>query len=273
MKKLLLVLACAASLGLWMSCENESQELDVTLHSGLIKDSYTNYGTAKATKVTMVTKNTNIKVTYTEDDYNPIPNNMPKDNKGYYIGTVETLKTESDVTSVERTSYWFYNEWDSGTQVEFDYALITWSGDVSYTTGSPSTSENNIVGNNKVSNGKTYRLSLSKENDKDELYKDYSLLASGGTVKITNGNYGTASFAMTGSLEGNFAINASLKELDERYEYYLKPADIRSGQRFDERTTYDYEFNYTNGEREYVATKIPADTSVYYLKDVSFTKN
>ncbi len=67
MKKLLLVLACAASLGLWMSCENEPQELDVTLHSGLSNDYYKNHGTATATKVTMVTKNMNIKVTYADD--------------------------------------------------------------------------------------------------------------------------------------------------------------------------------------------------------------
>lgn len=276
MKKLLLVLACAASLGLWMSCENEPQELDVTLHSGLSNDYYKNHGTATATKVTMVTKNTNIKVTYADDAYyGSIPKNMPTDGKGYFIGYVETLKTEGDVTTLKNDPYWFYNEWDSGTKVEFDVATVSWRGDVVYNNENQNgTISDTIVSDKLVSNGKTYRLSLEKTDNNVNLSNRYKFLVSGGTVKIDDSyDYATAPLTMTGSFEGNFTINASLKQLDKNYEDYLKPTDIDNGRRLDEYTTYSRNYNYTNGKREYVATKHPANISVYYLKDVAFTKN
>lgn len=254
MKKLLFVLVCAASLGFWMSCNNGAQELDVTLHGGSVEKSYVNYGKVTATKVTMVTKQTTTKVTY-DDNYRP--NNKPAGDKEYYPGVV--YKANSDGVTTYDGMYWFYNEWDAGTEVTFEVATVSWSDNINY-------SEDGIVKYEDVKNGKYYNFNLENRDDVTGLLRQYRLLASGNIVTpqyntYTDYNWGesisqdfsTAPLNVDGSLEGNFTINGSLKCRDWCYNDYKT-------RRFDVRIDSD-------------GDKIEPYAGVYYLKDVKFTKN
>ena len=256
MKKLLFVLACAASLGLWISCNNGAQDVNLKLDTGLIEKGYTNYGTVTATKVTMVTKNTGIKVTY-DGDYEP--NNKPAGDKDYYISSV--YKKESTGEVVYDGSYWFYNEWDAGTEVTFESASVSWGSNVGY-------DRDGIVGYENVSNGKMYRFLLENKDDVTAFKREYALLACGNVVTLqyndytdynwNSGTYIRQDFSTTplnvdGSLEGSFTIKGSLKARDWCYDDYKK---IRFDVHLD-----------SDGE------KIEPYGGVYYLKDVKFTKN
>lgn len=152
MKKLLFVLVCAASLGFWMSCSNETQELDVTLHSGVDTKEYSNAGTVAAKKMTMVTHK-GAKVEYKDGKVA----NKPTDRDDYYISVVEELS--ADKKSVKHNEYWFYNDWDSGTDIAADKAFVSWSSNVWYESDGASSGKEN------VSNTKEYKFSFGTHND------------------------------------------------------------------------------------------------------------
>lgn len=273
MKKLLLVLACTASLGLWMSCENEPQELDVTLHSGVDTKVYANAGTVTAKKVTMVTT----RGEEVKRDENGKITNEPKDKK-YYIGTVQTLS--EDGKELEEKDYWFSNDWDAGKPITFDMARVTWYDNVNY-------NESGSVGTEYVSNTKSYTFSFSLINNDENLRKAVYIQKNGDVYQYDDDmsrTYGTAKLDVTGNLEGNFTIGTLLKKFDSAY-YSEDIYGNLSGTKYtrlDERTEYERryissEYNSETGsyedQYEIRARKIPADTSNYYFKDVAFTKN
>ncbi|MDE6705027.1 MAG: hypothetical protein K2J81_03890 [Treponemataceae bacterium] len=272
MKKLLLVLACAASLGLWMSCENEPQELDVTLHSGVDTKTYANAGTVTATKVTMVTTRGE-EVKY--DDNDKITN-QPTDKK-YYIGTVQTLS--EDGKEIVRKKYWFSNDWNAGESITFDMASVSWDDNVSYNVKNGA---DGSVGIETVSNAKLYTFSFNVIDNNGTVGSTVRIVKSGDVYQYNNDIdlYGTAKLDVKGSMEGNFTIGTLLKALDSNYSEEDKYGELGGSKytRLDERTVYEERnghYDSDSGEwvYEYVARKIPANTSVYYLKDVSFTKN
>ena len=239
MKKLLFVLACAASLGLWISCNNGAQELDVTLHGGMDDKTYTNVGTVTAKKITMVTRKAG-KVLRDSND-NIV---KPTDGKDYYRGW------EYDKTEGEDVEYWFYNEWDAGTDVTFDSASVSWSNNVGVW------SEGFTTGHENVSNAKYYDFNFKLINDDGKLDHWFSIQKSGDVYQFGNDNayeYGTAELSVSGDLEGNFEI-ATLKKLDSKYTDYKR-------MRLD-KWTYDE-----------VTEEYKPYTGVYYLTNVKFTKN
>ena len=271
MKKLLMVLACVASLGLWMSCENESQELDVTLHSGVDTKNYSNRGTVTATKVTMVTTRG---AEVTRDDNDKITN-QPTDKK-YYRDTVQTLSNDGKKVYKE---YWFFNDWNAGETITFDMASVSWSDNVTYNT---EYAANGSVGTETVSNAKSYTFAFSLINNNDALGNSVCIVKSGDVYQYGNNTntYGTAKLDVKGNMEGNFTIGTLLKALDSNYSEEDEYGELRGFKytRLDERTVYEERnghYDSDSGEwvYEYVTRKIPANTSVYYLKDVSFTKN
>ena len=245
MKKLLFVLACAASLGLWISCNNEAQDTNLKIDTAMVEKDYKNHGIVTATKVTMVTHK-GVAVTYEDDK----PNNMPADGKDWYVATEYDYDKDGKIVSKE---YWFYNDWDSGTEVTFDKADISWNGDISYRKteyyddGNDDDDDDNyaIVGHENVSNGKEYLLWLDYKGAEVALHRRYRLFASGNAVKLLDNYYNdyqsdnkeiddhfsTASLALEGSLEGDFTIKGALKALD-----YCYSEDKRK--RLDERYTY-----------------------------------
>ena len=295
MKKLLFVLACAASLGLWISCNNEAQELDVTLHSGVDTKKYDNSGKVTAKKVTMVTKR-GAKVAL--DDKDKII--IPTDRKDYYIGWVETLSEDGKKLSSE--AYWFYNEWDSGEDITFDKAYMSWEDNVSYYGDGASS------GKETVSNGKTYKFSFGSHNDVVDTWHEVGIMKSGNVYQYDGGYrgeldwdgyeycdsfFGTTALDVSGNLEGDFTIGILLKKLDSLYGEKYEEEGATSGwgdkyRRLDARTEYEpiyddvwidveehpnggyYDYDVIVG---YEPRKISANTSVYYLTNVSFTKN
>ena len=293
MKKLLFVLACAASLGLWISCNNEAQELDVTLHSGVDMKEYNNAGKVTAKKVTMVTKR-GAKVAY--DDKGKII--IPTDRKDYYIDEVQTLSEDGKKLSSE--AYWFYNDWEAGEEITFDKAYVSWGDNVWYDGDGAS------AGKENVSNKKTYKFSFGAHNDVVDTWHDVEIMKSGsvyqydGSYRVyyydNNGYerwydeyydtiYGTAALDVSGNLEGDFTIGTLLKKLDSRYGE-KEEGEIEGWgdkyERLDARTEYEPYYEWVwDDEREttvqqvagYYVQKIPADTSVYYFTNVSFTKN
>lgn len=293
MKKLLFVLVCAASLGFWMSCSNETQELDVTLHSGVDTKEYSNAGTVAAKKMTMVTHK-GAKVEYKDGKVA----NKPTDRDDYYISVVEELS--ADKKSVKYNEYWFYNDWDSGTDIAADKAYVSWESNVSYNNDGASSGKEN------VSNSKTYNFSFGTHNDDVDFWIELPIQKNGSVyqytgsytsrqpdeygsyreVKIYYDNvYGTAALEVSGNLEGDFTIGTFVKKLDSKYGEKKEGENYGYGvkyRRLDERTVYepieDYKYDEELGESVpvvigYEAEKISADTSVYYLKDVKFTKN
>lgn len=300
MKKLLFVLVCAASLGFWMSCSNETQELDVTLHSGVDTKEYSNAGTVAAKKMTMVTHK-GAKVEYKDGKVA----NKPTDRDDYYISVVEELS--ADKKSVKYNEYWFYNDWDSGTDIAADKAYVSWESNVSYNNDGASSGKEN------VSNSKTYNFSFGTHNDDVDFWIELPIQKNGSVyqytgsytsrqpdeygsyreVKIYYDNvYGTAALEVSGNLEGDFTIGTFVKKLDSKYGEKEEGEDYGNGdkyQRLDERTVYEpikedvYDDDgypvYDEYGRPatvvtgYRAKKISANTSVYYLKDVKFTKN
>lgn len=299
MKKLLFVLACAASLGLWISCNNEAQELDVTLHSGVDTKEYNNAGKVTAKKVTMVTKR-GAKVAY--DDKGKIT--IPTDRKDYYIGWVKTLSEDGKKLSSE--AYWFYNDWDSGEDITFDKAHVSWGDNVWYDNDGASSGKEN------VSNSKTYNFSFGSHNDVVDAWHNVGIMKSGNVYQYDGSYreyyednygreqwydvhydtiYGTAALDVSGNLEGDFTIGTLLKKLDSLYGEKYEEEGATSGwgdkyRRLDARTEYEpiyddvwiddeeyggyWDYNVVVG---YEPRKISADTSVYYLTNVSFTKN
>ena len=104
--------------------------------------------------------------------------------------------------------------------------------------------------------------------------------------------YGTAALEVSGNLEGDFTIGTFVKKLDSKYGEKEEDENYGYGvkyQRLDERTVYepikenvynedgylvyDEDGNPVQVVTGYEAKKISANTSVYYLKDVKFTKN
>lgn len=276
MKKLLFVLACAASLGLWISCNNEAQDVNLKIDTAMVEKEYTNYGTVTATKVTMVTKR-GVKVAY--DDKGKIT--IPTDRKDYYIDWVETLSEDGKKLSSE--AYWFYNDWDSGTEVTFDAAKIEWSDSVGYWDG---------VAHEEVSNGKCYKFRFYVVNDDMDFSDYFKILNKGSGVYQyydDTESYGTAVLDVSGNLEGDFTIGTLRKKLDSLYGEKEEGATYGWGdkyERLDARTEYEpirdavwiedevyggyWDYDVIVG---YEPRKISANTSVYYLTNVSFTKN
>lgn len=272
MKKLLFVLVCAASLGFWMSCNDGTQELDVTLHSGVDRKEYSNAGTVTAKKVTMVTKRGD-KVTYDKDGKRIKPADST-----YYYGTVQKLSEGK----LEIEEYWFYNEWDVGTDITFDRAFVNWSSNVWYENDGASGGKEN------VSNSKEYFFNFHRIDDDGLIGGNVILDKSGDKVYQRTEDdwyapFGTAALEVSGDLEGNFEIKTLLKKLDSEY-YYENQYGEFSGvkyQRLDERTVYEIDYSNPTFDAEtgmpvgygYKARKIAANTDTCYYTDVKFTKN
>lgn len=286
MKKIALVLACAASLGLWISCDNGAQDLDITLHSGVDKKTYDNKGTVTAKKVTMVT-NRGEKVAY--DSNGKII--VPTDRKDYYIGVVQELS--ADEKSVEDTNYWFYNDWDGGTDVTLDNAFVSWESNVSYNNYADAS-----TGTENVTNAKMYQFGLGVQNNDISLWNEIYIQKSGDVYQYGGywndregrwydykSTYGSTKLEVSGDMESNFTIGTFLKKLDAEYGEKEEGKNYGEGkkyQRLDEYTEYRYGLigNVWNDELQnnesvfgYIPTKHSADTSVYYYTDVKFTKN
>ncbi len=112
MKKLLLGLACAASLGLWMSCAND--ELDVTVHEDIDTVTYNYAGTVTATRYV----------------YQPVEigTAKPASGKYYYIDTFYD-SSKGEVVTVNK---YFRNAWVADkTPVTDNVARIRWTLDTS----------------------------------------------------------------------------------------------------------------------------------------------
>ncbi len=284
MKKIALVLACAASLGLWISCNNEAQELDITLHSGVDTKSYYNAGTVTAKKVTMVT----IRGEEVKRDTNGEIANKPTDNK-YYRDWVQTLS--SDGKKLTTKEYWFYNDWNAGEDITLDNAFVSWNSNVSYSGDGASS------GNESVSNSKTYKFGLGVSNNDVYLWNETYIKKSGDIYQYDGywdnwgerwvdyqNTYGSAKLDISGSLEGNFTIGTLLKKLDSKYSHEDDYGELRGDKynRLDERTVYESVFVGSTFDSEtenwvdvyeYKPRTISANTSIYYYTDVSFTKN
>lgn len=286
MKKLLFVLVCAASLGFWMSCNNGAQELDITLHSGVDKKSYSNAGTVTAKKVTMVTHK-GAKVTL--DTNSKVI--VPTDRKDYYIGDVFEKGTDGVVTKVQ---YWFYNDWDAGTDIAADKAYVSWESNVWYENDGASGGKEN------VSNTKEYKFSFGTHNDDVDFWVELPIQKNGSVYQYIGsykswqpdeyGNYheyefwydneyGTAALEVSGNLEGDFTIGTFVKKLDSKYGEKEEGENYGRGNKYtrlDARTVYE-EYSYFNGEEYVTEYRDPEDveqnTGVYYLTNVKFTKN
>lgn len=258
-----------------MSCENELQELDVTLHSGVDTKTYSNMGTATATKVTMVTtRGAEVK----RDDNGKITN-QPTDKK-YYRDTVTTLSEDGKVVCKE---YWFSNDWNAGEAITFDMASVSWDDNVSYNVKNGA---DGSVGIETVSNAKSYTFSFGVVNNDVSLGSNVEIQKSGNVYQYAEyvNIYGTAKLDVKGSMESNFTIGTLLKKLDSEYskeDAYGELTGVKYN-RLDERTEYSEQYvgsNYNPDTDSYepmyeiTTRKIPANTSIYYLKDVSFTKN
>lgn len=112
MKKLLLTLACVASLGLWMSC-SDANELDVTTHMGVDEVTYNYVGTVTATRYV----------------YKPVElgTEEPASGKYYFIST--SWDNEGNPVSVNK---YFHNVWVADkTPVTNPVATIKWTTDTS----------------------------------------------------------------------------------------------------------------------------------------------
>ncbi|MDE7228178.1 MAG: hypothetical protein K2N31_07640 [Treponemataceae bacterium] len=121
MKKLLLTLACAASLGLWMSC-SDSNELDVTTHKGVDTVHYEYAGTVTATRYV----------------YKPVELGTTKPASGKYYFIDE--EWDEDKYEYVPANKYFHNAWVADkTPVTDNVATMEWGTD---TTGATQT---NIV--------------------------------------------------------------------------------------------------------------------------------
>ena len=112
MKKLLLTLACAASLGLWMSC-SDANELDVTTHAEIRTVQYNYAGTVTATRYV----------------YKPVElgTEKPASGKYYFIST--SWDNEGNSVSVNK---YFHNAWVADTTpVTDNFARLSWETDIS----------------------------------------------------------------------------------------------------------------------------------------------
>ena len=112
MKKLLLTLACAASLGLWMSC-SDSNELDVTTHSADYK-AYTDYeygGTLTAT--------------YHYYDETHVGDEEPTDTEHDYYSRKRQISWDYDNNKPNLIDEWYWGEWKEENRSD-DIATISW---------------------------------------------------------------------------------------------------------------------------------------------------
>lgn len=113
MKKLLLALACAASLGLWISC-SDSNELDVTTHVGADTVTYEYAGTMTATRYV----------------YKPVELGAtePASGKYYFISSVYDYEKGESVS----VNKYFHNAWVADeTPVTDNVATMKWETDTS----------------------------------------------------------------------------------------------------------------------------------------------
>lgn len=264
MKKIALVLACAASLGLWISCDNGAQDLDITLHSGVDKKNYDNKGTVTAKKITMVTHK-GVAVMFDGE----LPINKPTDRNDYYRQPEYGYDKEGKITSVE---YWFYNDWDDGTDVTFDNAFVSWESNVSYNGYADAS-----TGTENVTNAKIYQFGLGVINNDENLWNEILIQKSGNVYQYAwdankkedyKDTYGSAALEVSGNLEGNFTIGTFLKKLDAKY-YKINDDGKLTGDKYS-RLDEHLEIDEKDSEK---LKPIEQNTSVYYYTDVKFTKN
>ena len=265
MKKIALVLACAASLGLWISCDNGAQDLDITLHSGVDKKTYDNKGTVTAKKVTMVTHK-GVAVIFEEGTTVPI--NKPTDRNDYYQAAEYGYDKDGKVVE---TQYWFYNDWDDGTDVTLDNAFVSWESNVSYNNYYADAS----TGTENVTNAKMYQFGLGVQNNDISLWNEIYIQKSGDVYQYGGywndredrwydykSTYGSTKLEVSGDIESNFTIGTFLKKLDA--EYFTKDA---SGKMTGDK------YRRLDKHLDYDGKEVEQNTSVYYYTDVKFTKN
>ncbi|MDE5799299.1 MAG: hypothetical protein K2H73_09860 [Treponemataceae bacterium] len=109
MKKLLLTLACAASIGLWMSC-SDSNELDVTVHSA--EGIAYKYGGS-------------LTATYHRYGKNIVGEEKPTDTEHEYNSTKEFVGYNPETDEDIYREYWYWIGWEE-RKVTDDIATISW---------------------------------------------------------------------------------------------------------------------------------------------------
>lgn len=195
MKKLLLGLACAASLGLWMSCAND--ELDVTVRDADHK-AYTNYeygGTLKAT--------------YHYYGDHSVGTEKPTDTKHEYYSEKRYIGYDPETGEPLFVEEWYWTGWDEDDFSD-DIATISWTVREDVETN---------VRDYTIESDAFENLRTSKiKKQGNSYYFTYSAYGSyGGT------DNGTEKITMTGSLEGDtFTISEFHKQT---YEEDERPSD------------------------------------------------
>ncbi|MBD5428359.1 MAG: hypothetical protein HDR39_03395 [Treponema sp.] len=175
MKKLLLTLACAASLGLWMSC-SDSNELDVTTHSADYKaDTDYNYGGT-------------LTATYHCYIRNYVGEEKPTDTKHEYYSIKELVGYNPETGENIYREEWYWDGWEE-EKVTDDIATISWT-----------------VRENVETNVRTYTI----KSDAFDNLRTSIIKKQGNSYYFSYtayGNYdnenGTEKITVTGSLEGD----------------------------------------------------------------------
>lgn len=175
MKKLLLALACAASLGLWISC-SDSNELDVTTHSADYKGTtYYSYGGT-------------LTATYHYYDETYVGFEKPADTKHEYYSKKRQTGWDYDNNEPVIVDEWYWGEWKE-TNLSDDTTTISWVvRDTEITNVREYTIASNVFDN--------FRTSVIKKQG-NAYYFTY----------VIYGNYAneseTEKITVTGSLEGD----------------------------------------------------------------------
>ncbi|MDE5614309.1 MAG: hypothetical protein K2I74_06635 [Treponemataceae bacterium] len=192
MKKLLLTLACAASLGLWMSC-SDSNELDVTTHSA----DETAYGYGGS-----------LTATYHYYDEHYVGDEKPTDTKHEYYDREIYNGRDYETGEPIYTKEWYWGEWKE-ENLSDDIATISWTvKDFVETNVRIYTIASDTFDNLRTS-------AIRKQGN--SYYFSYS----------TYGNYdnesGTEKITVTGSLEGDTFTIAEFHK--PTYEEGERPSD------------------------------------------------
>lgn len=180
MKKLLLGLACAASLGLWISC-SDSNELDVTVHEGADTVTYAYAGTVTATRYV----------------YKPVElgTTEPASGKYYFIDQI----WDTDKGQYVSVNKYFHNAWVADkTTVTDNVATMEWRTDTTGATQTNMASYTFDFRDNDISN--PVETTIRKTGDTYSTSRGIVITLTAGTLDGTtftikelpyNNNYGT----------------------------------------------------------------------------------
>lgn len=185
MKKLLLALACAASLGLWISC-SDSNELDVTTHEEIRTVQYRYAGTVTATRYV----------------YKPVElgTTEPASGKYYFIEQA----WDNDKGQYVSVNKYFHNAWVADeTPVTDNVATMSWTTDTS-----GATQTNMATYSFQFRDDDSVRTTISKSGDT-------YFTSSGIAITLTAGTLDGTTFTIK-----ELPYSGGMSLLDEDDEYY-----------------------------------------------------